>query len=67
MDANGHTPIAKALLTGKFRSAELLIKAGANVNEKDPKGVSLLMRAINNKLDDAAVFLLDHGTDISGW
>lgn len=66
VDTNGHTPIAKAVFSGKFQSAELLIKAGANVNEKDPEGVSLLMRTINSKLDDAAVFLLDHGTDISG-
>ncbi|KAM3720279.1 Rabankyrin-5 [Dirofilaria immitis] len=65
VDENGRTPIAKAILIGKFRSAELLVKAGANINEKDSKGVSLLMRVINNKLDDAAVFLLDHGADIS--
>uniref|UniRef100_A0A8R1TK98 FYVE-type domain-containing protein n=1 Tax=Onchocerca volvulus TaxID=6282 RepID=A0A8R1TK98_ONCVO len=65
VDGNGHTPIAKTVLTSKFRSAELLIKAGANINEKDPEGVCLLMQVINNKLDNAAVFLLDHGADIS--
>ncbi|VDO20104.1 unnamed protein product [Brugia timori] len=42
VDTNGHTPIAKAVFSGKFQSAELLIKAGANVNEKDPEGFSLL-------------------------
>ncbi|EJD74109.1 FYVE zinc finger family protein [Loa loa] len=66
VDANGHTPFAKAVFSSKFLSAELLMKAGANVDEKDPKGISLLMRVISNKLDDAAIFLLNHGTDISG-
>ncbi|KAL3998175.1 Ankyrin repeats (3 copies) family protein [Acanthocheilonema viteae] len=66
VDANGHTPITKAVLIGKFQSAELLINAGANINEKDREGLSLLLRVINKKLDDAAVFLLDHGADISG-
>uniref|UniRef100_A0A915Q5C5 Uncharacterized protein n=1 Tax=Setaria digitata TaxID=48799 RepID=A0A915Q5C5_9BILA len=65
VDANGNTPIAKAISSGKFRSAELLIKAGADINEKDPKGMSLLMRVISNKLDNAAAFLLDRGVDIS--
>ncbi|OZC12476.1 hypothetical protein X798_00107 [Onchocerca flexuosa] len=60
VDGNGQTPLAKAILTSKFRSAEHLIKAGANINEKDPEGVPLLMQVINNKLDNAAVFLLDH-------
>uniref|UniRef100_A0A0R3RQ97 ANK_REP_REGION domain-containing protein n=1 Tax=Elaeophora elaphi TaxID=1147741 RepID=A0A0R3RQ97_9BILA len=55
VDANGHTPFAKAVLIGKFRSAELLIKAGANINEKNQKGLSLLMQVISNKSDDAAV------------
>ncbi|VDN20511.1 unnamed protein product [Gongylonema pulchrum] len=59
------TPFSEAVLLGKFQCAELLLRVGADVNECDPNGKSLLMRAVSAGLDDAAVFLLDHGANLS--
>ncbi|VDN18616.1 unnamed protein product [Gongylonema pulchrum] len=59
------TPFSEAVLLGKFQCAELLLRVGADVNECDPNGRSLLMRAVSAGLDDAAVFLLEHGANLS--
>lgn len=60
LDKDGKSALWRALLAGKFDAARLLLAAGADVNEKSPGGELLLIRAIHEKRDDIARFLLEN-------
>jgi ankyrin repeat protein len=42
-----------------------LIKAGAEVNVQDSNGVTPLFCAVNRDQNDAAIHLIENGTDIN--
>ncbi|VDM28408.1 unnamed protein product [Toxocara canis] len=63
VDSNEDTPLARASLNGFLEVAKTLLKAGADINEKDRNGVTLLLRAIAAKNDETSVFLLNNGAD----
>jgi len=63
VDELGRTPLWCALEANKFPAAQLLLKAGANINEKTPEGTPILIKAIESKRDDIIRFLLDNKAD----
>lgn len=68
----GETTLSEALYRKYFDLANLLIKYGADVNQKDKEGNPLVIRAYNQG-KDIAKYLMEHGVDINakeamyGW
>jgi ankyrin repeat protein len=44
-----------------------IVKAGADVNQPNPDGITPLINAINNRSYDIAMFLLDRGANPNAW
>lgn len=63
----GLTALLYATRSGCYRCAVALVKAGADVNEPNPDGITPLINAIDNRSDDIAMFLLDHGANPGTW
>jgi ankyrin repeat protein len=63
----GFTPLLYAARRGCAECAELLIKAGADVNLTDPDGVTPLLLASLNFSFDTAALLVKHGADVDRW
>ncbi len=63
----GLTALLYATRSGCTRCAIALVKAGANVNEPNPDGITPLINAIDNRAYDIAMFLLDKGADPGAW
>lgn len=63
VDEIGRTPLWCALESNKYQSAQLLLKSGANINEKTPDGTPILIKAIQLRRDDIIRFLLDNKAD----
>ena len=59
------TPLALALSKGYNHLASQMIQSGADVNVTDGSGMSLLLKAIQDKNLSAASFLLSNGADIN--
>lgn len=59
----GRTPLMQAVSGKKPKAAEILIKAGANVNAVDEDGRSVLQRAITREEPDMVRVLLENGAD----
>lgn len=59
----GWTPLHEAASRGNKAIAELLLKAGADVNARDRNGSTPLHRAVANKHLETAEFLLTHHAD----
>merc|ERR1719233_2417435 len=59
------TPLAVALGGGFNHLAQQMIQSGADVNVTDGSGLSLLLKAIQDKNLGAATFLLANGADIN--
>ena len=59
------TPLALALSKGYNHLGSQMIQSGADVNVTDGSGMSLLMKAIQDKNLSAASFLLSNGADIN--
>lgn len=59
----GRTPLMLAVSGGNPKAAEILIKAGANVNAVDEDGRSVLWRAIVEERPDMVRLLLENGAD----
>ena len=62
-DLGGFTPLLFAARVGGLESARLLLAAGANVNDAEPDGTSVLVVAAHSGHGDLAVFLLEKGAD----
>jgi ankyrin repeat protein len=63
IEQGGFTPLLFAARQGDINSAELLLAAGANVNETAPDGTSALVVAAHSGHGRFARFLLDKGAD----
>ena len=61
--ANGFTALLFATRAGDLPSVQLLVKAGANVNDAAADGLSALVLATVRGHVDVALFLLDNGAD----
>jgi ankyrin repeat protein len=59
----GNTPLMFAARVGDLESARLLLAAGANVNDEDAWGVSVLVLAAHSGFRDVVQLLLDKGAD----
>ena len=61
----GFTPLLFAARHGDVDSAQILLGAGANVNETAPDGISVLVLAAHSGHTKLVAFLLDHGADVN--
>lgn len=59
------TPLMFAARSGDLASAKLLVTAGANVNDVDAWGVSVVAMAAHSGFTDLVEFLLDKGADVN--
>ena len=50
-----------------YACAVAIVKAGADVNQPNPDGITPLIDALDNKSYDIAMFLLDHGANPQAW
>ena len=57
-------PLEYAAYTGRTDIMQLLISAGANINEMDGKGSMAIMNAISQNNEEAVKLLLDFGADV---
>ncbi|XP_034934332.1 histone-lysine N-methyltransferase SETD1A-like [Chelonus insularis] len=67
-DKEGETPLSLAIKAPLKKGREIvaaLINAGANINEKNDKGLSLLHQAILKEDSATAIFLLENGADMN--
>ena len=58
-----NTPLMFAARVGDLASAKLLVAAGANVNDQDAWGISVVTLAAHSGFLDLVEFLLDKGAD----
>lgn len=59
----GDTPLMFAARVGDLASAQLLVAAGANVNDQEAWGVSATVLAAHSGFTDVVAFLLEKGAD----
>ena len=60
----GRTPLMIAAETGKPGGVQLMLDAGADVDERDPEGFTALMRAANTGTAPVVQLLLEAGADV---
>ena len=58
-----NTPLMFAARVGDLDSARLLVAAGANVNDQDARGISVVVLAAHSGFKDLVEFLIDKGAD----
>jgi ankyrin repeat protein len=63
VDEGGETPLLFAARAGEIQSAELLLRAGADIEEAAPTGASPLVLAAHSDQGAFAAFLLDWGAN----
>jgi ankyrin repeat protein len=63
----GLTALLYAARSGCNECAVSIVKAGADVNQPNPDGVTPLINAIDNRSYDMAMFLLDKGANPGAW
>jgi ankyrin repeat protein len=63
----GLTALLYATRSGCDRCAVAIVKAGADVNQPNPDGITPLINAIDNRNYDMAMFLLDKGANPHVW
>jgi uncharacterized protein len=63
----GLTALLYATRSGCYRCTVAIVKAGADVNQPNPDGVTPLINAIDNHNFDIAMFLLDKGANPHTW
>jgi ankyrin repeat protein len=63
----GLTALLYATRSGCYRCAVSIVKAGADVNQPNPDGITPLINALDNRSFDIAMFLLDRGANPSAW
>jgi ankyrin repeat protein len=59
----GFTPLLYAARQNALEAAQMLVKAGADLNMTDPDGTSALVIAIVNAHYDLPIYLMEHGAD----
>ncbi|XP_021369516.1 rabankyrin-5-like isoform X1 [Mizuhopecten yessoensis] len=64
-DSDGQTVLGLALWSGLHSEADRLLGAGANINEKNADGFSLLHQAIEKQDTTSAMFLIEHQADLN--
>ncbi len=64
-DASGNTPLHAAAIVGSVPIAEWLLSKGADINADNLASMTPLFEAIRNAKDEAALFLIDKGADLS--
>jgi ankyrin repeat protein len=65
--SGGFTPLLYAARRGCLECAQLLVRAGAQVDAVDPDGVTPLLLATLNFSFDTAAFLVGQGADVNRW
>jgi len=60
-----NTPLMFAARAGDLASAKLLVAAGANVNDTDAWGISVMALAAHSGFKDLVEFLLDKGAEVN--
>jgi uncharacterized protein len=63
----GLTALLYATRSGCYRCAVSIVKAGADVNQPNPDGITPLINALDNRDWDIANFLLDKGANPGAW
>jgi uncharacterized protein len=63
----GLTALLYATRSGCYRCAVAIVKAGADVNQPNPEGITPLINALDNRDYDIANFLLDKGANPGAW
>jgi ankyrin repeat protein len=63
----GLTALLYATRAGCLPCVQALVKAGADVNQPNPDGITPLINAIDSRHYDVAMFLLDKGANASAW
>jgi ankyrin repeat protein len=63
----GLTALLYATRSGCQRCAVAMVKAGADVNQPNPDGVTPLINALDNRRFDIAMFLLDKHANPAAW
>ena len=63
----GLTALLYATRSGCYRCAVAIVKAGADVNQPNPDGITPLINALDNRDYDIANFLLDKGANPGAW
>jgi len=64
-DSEGQTVLGLALWGGLYDAAGRLLGAGANINEKNMEGLSLLHQAIEKQDISGSLFLIEHQADLT--
>lgn len=59
----GFTPLLHAVLAGELEVVQVLLAAGADVNDASPDGVTALMLALTKRHEAVALYLLERGAD----
>ncbi len=63
----GLTALLYATRSGCYRCAVAIVRAGADINQPNPDGITPLINAIDARSFDIAMFLLDKGADPGAW
>lgn len=63
-DSEGQTVLGLALWGGLHETAAAFLAAGANINERNSAGLTLLHEAIEKQDTISALFLIEHHADI---
>lgn len=63
----GFTALLYATRARCYRCAVSLVKAGADIEEPSPEGITPLINALDNRAWDIAMFLLDRGANPGAW
>jgi len=63
----GLTALLYATRSGCYRCAVAIVKAGADINQPNPEGITPLINALDNRDYDIANFLLDKGANPGAW
>lgn len=64
-DSDGQTVLGLALWNHLYEEAGKLLGAGANINEKNTEGLTLLHQAIEKQDISGALFLIEHQADLT--
>jgi ankyrin repeat protein len=67
LPTGGLTALLYATRSGCLRCVQALVKAGADINQPNPDGVTPLLNAIDNKNFDIAMYLIDQGAKVQAW
>jgi ankyrin repeat protein len=63
-DKDGNTPLMEAVAIGSFRSADYLVKSGADVTTRNNDGDTPLLVTVQNERSDLVALFLDRGAQI---